>query len=143
MSFQKMKAALQEHGWYVAWAHPCCQTCAWHEVPFHHPDGPNKGKELDFDKLLFNHEQDCSLDCEYDEEEDEYILPEGMTRDDYCTFPTYKPEQTSGSYFCFNGEGAALQNMIDAIPIIESTGCKVNWNLQPDTRIYIEWIIEL
>jgi len=143
MTFQRMKTALQEQGWYVAWAHPCCQTCAWQEIPYEHPDGPYQGKELDWDKLLFNHEQDCNMECEYDEEANEYILPEGMTRDDYCTFPTYKPEQTTGSLFCFNGEGPALQNLIDAIPIIESSGCKVHWNQHPNARIYIEWEKEI
>ena len=71
-NFYKLKQRLQEQGWYVAWAHPCCQTCAWQEVPYEHPDGPNEGKELDWNKLLFNHEQDCNMECEYDEENDEY-----------------------------------------------------------------------
>lgn len=139
MSFQRMKDLLQEQGWYVAWAHPCCQTCAWQEVPFEHPDGPRQGQEIDFDKLLFNHEQDCNMECPYDEEKDEYILPEGMTRDDYCTFPTYKPEETNGSLFCFNGQDKGLQNLIDAVELIESAGCKVEWNKRPDSRIYIHW----
>lgn len=139
MSFQKLKDVLQEQGWYVAWAHPCCQTCAWQEVPFEHPDGPNIGKQIDFDKLLFNHEQDCSIDCKYDEEKDEYILPEGMTKDDYCVIPTYKPEHTSGSLFCFNGSEQGLKNLVDAIPLIESADCKVYWNGKANTRIRIDW----
>lgn len=139
MSFQKLKDVLQEQGWYVAWAHPCCQTCAWQEVPYEHPDGPNIGKRIDSDKLLFNHEQDCSLDCDYDEEKDEYILPEGMTRDDYCVIPTHKPEQTSGSLFCFNSSEQGLKNLVDAIPLIESAGCKVYWNQKANTRIRIDW----
>ena len=139
MSFQQMKTALQEQGWYVAWAHPCCQTCAWQEVPYEHPDGPYQGQEINPNKVLFNHEQDCSMDCKYDEEADEYILPEGMTRDDYCTFPTHKPEETTGSHFCFNGDEEGVSQLINAIPIIESTGCIVEWNKKGNTRVYIGW----
>lgn len=139
MSFQKMKDALQAQGWYVAWAHPCCQTCAWQEIPASHPDGPYEGQDINFDKLLFNHEQDCQMDCEYNEEKGEYVLPEGMTHDDYCTFPTYIPEHTKGSYFCFNGQDNGLQNLIDALPIIKSAGCQIDWNQKSDSRIFIRW----
>lgn len=138
-NFYKLKQRLQEQGWYVAWAHPCCQTCAWQEVPYEHPDGPNQGKELDSNKLLFNHEQDCNMECEYDEENDEYILPDGMTRDDYCTFPTFKPEQTSGSLFCFNGDEQGVKNLIEVLPIIEECGCTWGWNKAGNSRIYIGW----
>lgn len=138
-NFYKLKQRLQEQGWYVAWAHPCCQTCAWQEVPYEHPDGPNVGKELDWNKLLFNHEQDCNMECEYDEENDEYILPDGMTKDDYCTFPTYKPEQTSGSLFCFNGDEQGVKNLIEVLPIIEESGCTWSWNKTGNARIYIGW----
>ena len=138
-NFYKLKQRLQEQGWYVAWAHPCCQTCAWQEVPYEHPDGPNAGKELDWNKLLFNHEQDCNMECEYDEENDDYILPDGMTKDDYCTFPTYKPEQTSGSLFCFNGDEQGVKNLIEVLPIIEESGCTWSWNKTGNARIYIGW----
>lgn len=138
-AFYRMKAALQYQGWYVAWAHPCCQTCAWDEVPFQHPDGPQQGQKVNFDRLLFNHEQDCNRECEYDEELDEYILPEGMTRDDYAVFPTFKPEETSGSLFCFSGDEAGVKNLVDAIPVIESTGCYVRWSQTGNQRIYIGW----
>lgn len=138
-NFYKLKQRLQEQGWYVAWAHPCCQTCAWQEVPYEHPDGPNEGKELDWNKLLFNHEQDCNMECEYDEENDEYILPDGMTKDDYCTFPTYKPEQTSGSLFCFNGDEQGVKNLLEVLPIIEESGCTWSWNKTGNARIYIGW----
>lgn len=137
--YYRMKAALQEQGWYVAWAHPCCQTCAWHEVPFQHPDGPRQGQDVDFDLLLFNHEQDCNIECDYDEEADEYILPEGMTRDDYCVYPTYKPEQTEGSLFSFSGDEAGVQKLVNMIPVIESTGWYVRWNQTGNTRIFIGW----
>ena len=138
-NFYKLKQRLQEQGWYVAWAHPCCQTCAWQEVPYEHPDGPNEGNKLDWNKLLFNHEQDCNMECEYDEENDEYILPDGMTKDDYCTFPTYKPEQTSGSLFCFNGDEQGVKNLIEVLPIIEESGCTWSWNKTGNARIYIGW----
>jgi len=138
-NFYKLKQRLQEQGWYVAWAHPCCQTCAWQEVPYEHPDGPNEGNKLDWNKLLFNHEQDCNMECEYDDEKDEYILPDGMTKDDYCTFPTHKPEQTTGSLFCFNGDEQGVKNLIEVLPIIEESGCTWSWNKTGNARIYIGW----
>lgn len=137
--FAVMKNLLQEQGWYVGWALPCCQTCAWQEVPYEHIDGPFKGQRIDSNKILFNHEQDCQMNCEYDESKDEYILPEGMTRDDYCTIPAFKFQDTKGSLFCFNSDELGLKNLIDAIPVIKSSGCTVEWNKQPNTRIYIGW----
>ena len=105
MSFSKMQEALRAEGWFVEWAMPCCQTCAWSEIPFEHESGPFKGKEVDFDKVLMNHEQDCEIDCmdecetcdgdgmidnpDYDDDEDaeQYIecddcFGEGCIRDD-------------------------------------------------------------
>jgi len=56
--FDIIQEKLQAEGWYVGWSLPCCQTCAWGCVPFEHKTGPFKGQEVDFDKVLFNHEQD-------------------------------------------------------------------------------------
>ena len=137
--FRNLQQNLQKEGWYVGWALPCCQTCAWQEIPYQHEEGVFKGQSIDLSKVLFNHEQDCSMDCEYDEEKDEYVLPEGMTKDDYSTFPCHKPEQTNGSLFCFSGDDKGLQNLIDILPMIKESGCKVRWNKSANTRIYIYW----
>lgn len=56
--FRKMQEALREHGWYVGWNLPCCQTCAWAELPYEFEDG----SEIDFSKVLFNHSQDCEFE---------------------------------------------------------------------------------
>ena len=68
---------LREEGWYCGWAHYCCQTCAWMDVPdYFDPqydkdgyliredkDGnPIEYKDVDLNKVLFNHSQDCQYD---------------------------------------------------------------------------------
>jgi hypothetical protein len=137
--FDTLKDRLQEHGWYLGWALPCCQSCAWMELPMEHKDGPFKGQEVDYDKVLFNHEQDCLLDCEYDEENEKYILPEGMTRDDYSVFPHTTPEQQTNSLFCFSGEEVGIENLKKILPVIEAAGCRYDWSGSPNSRIEIDW----
>lgn len=77
MSFARMQEALRAIGWYVEWNRPCCQSCAWAEVPDKHEVGPFKGQEIDLSKVLFNHSQDCEI---YDENEEECssCLGDGM-----------------------------------------------------------------
>jgi len=139
--FYRLKERLQQEGWYIGWALPCCQTCAWQELPYEHEEGPFKGETLDWTKLLFSHEQDCMVDYEYDETNDVRIFPDGKTEDDYdcVTFPHYKPEETSGSLFCFNGDDEGIKNLINIIPLIEECGCKIQWNKSGDSRPYINW----
>ncbi len=137
--FRKMQQQLQEAGWYVAWALPCCQSCAWESIPLEHEDGPFKGQDIDLDRVLFNHEQDCQLECEYDEEADKYILPEGMTEDDYSTFPHTTPEEQSSSLFSFSATEQGVKNLISVLPIIKEAGCTVRWNKNPNSRIQIIW----
>jgi hypothetical protein len=74
--FEKMKSALQAEGWFVGWNLPCCQSCAWSEVPYEHEEGPFEGQEVDFSKVLFNHSQDCEVYV--DDEECEMCDGEGM-----------------------------------------------------------------
>jgi len=70
MSFESLKTRLREEGWFVEWNMPCCQSCAWAELPYEFDDGT----EIDFDKVLFNHSQDCEIELdppEFDSEEEE------------------------------------------------------------------------
>jgi len=137
--FNILKERLQEHGWYLGWALPCCQTCAWMELPGEHPDGPFKDQDIDYDKVLFNHEQDCQLECEYDDEKQEYILPEGVTKGDYSVFPHTTTEQQTDSLFCFSGENVGIANLKMILPVIEQAGCTYEWNGNPQSRIHIDW----
>lgn len=137
--FAKLKERLQHEGWYVGWALPCCQTCAWQEVPYEHEEGPFTGELVNIHKVLFSHEQDCQLDVEYDNEKDEYILPDGYTKDDYCTFPHYRPNETNGSLFCFAGDDEGVKNLIEVLPLILESGCKIEWNKTGNMRPYISW----
>jgi len=137
--FNKLKEILQSEGWYVGWALPCCQTCAWEELPLFHEDGPFEGKEIEIHKVLFSHEQDCQLDVYFDEIKEEYILPDGYTKDDYSTFPHYRPHETNGSLFCFAGDDEGVKNLIEVLPLIEKSGCKIVWNQTGNMRPYISW----
>ena len=58
---EKLFERLRQDGWYCGWGLACCQSCAWDDVPFEHEVGPFKGESIDFDKCLFNHEQDCEM----------------------------------------------------------------------------------
>jgi len=40
MSFAKLQTRLREDGWFVEWNMPCCQSCAWGDVPDVHQVGP-------------------------------------------------------------------------------------------------------
>ena len=62
--FRKMQERLIAEGWFVGWNMPCCQSCAWSEVPYKHEEGPFEGKEVDLSKVLFNHSQDCQIDSD-------------------------------------------------------------------------------
>jgi hypothetical protein len=83
MSFAKLKERLEQEGWYVGWNHYCCQSCGWMDVPSYlnaryDEDGyvvhPETGEEVDYktrnelyqevdlNKVLFNHSQDCEYD---------------------------------------------------------------------------------
>lgn len=56
--FRRLQERLREEGWYVGWNLPCCQSCAWGELPYEFEDGT----DIDFSKVLFNHSQDCEFD---------------------------------------------------------------------------------
>jgi hypothetical protein len=79
--FRRLQERLKEEGWYLGWNHYCCQTCAWMDVPDYFDAQYDKDgyliredkdgneieyKEVDLNKVLFNHSQDCQY--ELDEE---------------------------------------------------------------------------
>lgn len=134
MSFAKMQEALRAEGWFVEWNMPCCQTCAWAEVPDKHLVGPFKGQEIDLEKVLFNHSQDCEIDdgnemecssCEgdgmiessdYDDTEPDEDGNEQYVECDYCagegylrgTFDTnelgFEPDTSVSGFACMPPE---------------------------------------
>jgi len=140
--FEVLQDRLREEGWYVEWALPCCQSCAWAEVPFEHEVGPLSGEEVNLDKVLFNHEQDCEDDSvEYDEDADVYLSASGEPIDEseFSQVPHVMYTEMDGSYFCFSGVEKGVQNLIDVLPIIEECGCSYTWSKTGETRIYISW----
>ena len=80
MSFARMQETLRAEGWFVEWNMPCCQSCAWGDVPDVHQVGPFKGQDVDLSKVLFNHSQDCEV-ADRSEEECEYCDGTGFTED--------------------------------------------------------------
>lgn len=151
MSFARLQERLREEGWFVQWKMPCCQTCAWAELPFEHPEGPFEGKEIDFSKVLFNHEQDCEADDEYDvcgecmgegeiDDGDESIYCEACDGSGEIYEPRYlEAHEASGSMFCFDGNKKGTQNLVDILPLIEESGCSWHWDKSGTTRIEISW----
>lgn len=155
--FEKLKARLREEGWYVGWNLPCCQSCAWADLPFEFEDGT----EVDLEKVLFNHSQDCEVyiegeecpDCEgegYDEELEDCMtcfgtgeVEEGFDPANYDTsvsgFICETPDTQDSSYFCFSGSKEGVANLNSILPIIEECGCKIYWDGTGDTRPEISW----
>jgi len=159
--FRKLQQRLREEGWYVGWNLPCCQSCAWGELPYEFEDGT----EVDFAKVLFNHSQDCEVYLEGDEcyacdgegwneetEEDcEFCSGRGETyvdfdEDEYDTsvsgFICNSPEQQDESTFCFDGSKEGVKNLKAILPIIEECGCSWTWNQKGDQRIEISWEVD-
>jgi len=155
--FEKLKARLREEGWYVGWNLPCCQSCAWSELPYEFEDGT----EVDFAKVLFNHSQDCEVyiegeecpDCEgegYDENDEECMtcfgkgeVDENFDPANYDTsvggFICETPDTQDSSYFCFDGSKEGVENLNSILHIIEECGCKIYWDGTGDTRPEISW----
>ena len=161
MSFSVMAERLRKEGWFVAWNLPCCQTCAWSELSWLE-DPPE-----DMSKVLFNHSQDCEVYLS--DEECSYCDGEGVTEgatgelDEDCMecrgtgytdfgerdhneydtsvggFVCNYPEQQDGSSFCFDGSEEGVENLKAIIPIIEESGCKIQWSGKGEQRPYISW----
>lgn len=171
--FRKLQQRLREEGWYVGWNLPCCQTCAWAEIPMnldtvYGEDGyvvSESDEEVDLNKVLFNHSQDCEvdLDCGEDcptccgegcllEEDDDVTCPacggsgshvEGLNLEHFDTsvsgFICNTPEEQDGSYFCFSGDKTGVANLKAILPIIEECGCKIQWDGTGKNRPLITW----
>ena len=150
--FRKMQERLTEEGWFVGWNLPCCQSCAWSEVPL----------EADLSKVLFNHSQDCEVyvegeecpACEgegYDLDTDEDCTEcygQGEIQEDFDPsgydtsvhgFICNSPEQQNSSVFCFDGSKEGVENFKAIMPIIEECGVEINWNGSGDSRIELSW----
>ena len=138
---EKLFDRLRQEGWYCGWAHICCSSCAWMDVPDYHESGPFKEESVNFDKCLFNHEQDCCIEeDEFDSEEEEEAYYEMLDNyDGEGTMPTYTQNEIFDSCFCFSGDKAGVKNLKAILPIIEEMGCTYNWNGKGDTRISIDW----
>jgi len=163
-SFRKLQKRLQEEGWYVGWNEPCCQSCAWGCLPYEHEEGPRIGEDIDFDKVLFNHSQDCEVfiegnECEACEgdgvDEDDNDCPicyglgeidDGFDISQYDTsvegFICQSPEQQESSLFCFSGGKEGVENLKAILPIIKECGCDYYWDETGDSRIDISWSLD-
>ena len=157
--FRKLQDRLRIEGWYVGWNLPCCQSCAWAELPYEFEDGT----EIDFAKVLFNHSQDCEIDhdyedcdaCEgdgfYDDAECGYCDGEGFKKiledidfepdNSVPGFTCAPPEHQSYSMFCFSGDRKGVANLKKILPIIEECGCSWSWDKKKTSRIEISWEI--
>lgn len=129
-NFRKLQERLQQEGWYVGWALPCCQSCAWGSLPFEHEEGPFKGQDIDFNKVLFNHEQDCEVYPDWDSDTDDL---------EYDSLPHNSPEEQTSSMFCFSGDPEGVKNLTAILPLIEESGCTYGWSGTGDQRIEIAW----
>jgi len=163
MSFYRLQERLREEGWFVQWGMPCCQTCAWGDIPFEHEEGPFKGESVDLDKVLMNHEQDCEVymeedECDYcegegyDADTDEDCAEcggEGYIRREedigegkwFHTMYCMTPDKQDSSYFMFANSKEGIENLNAILPIIEESGCSYHWNGSGDSRIEVSWPI--
>ena len=146
MSFSRLQSRLREEGWFVGWNLPCCQSCAWWDVP----------DDADDNKVLFNHSQDCEVDHDYEDcvlcegdgcDECEHegfkkiILAEGTFDTTVEGFVCNTPTQQFSSLFCFSGNKKGVKNLKSILPIIEECGCTYDWDETGKTRIEISWPI--
>jgi len=153
---EKLFDRLRKEGWYCGWAHYCCTSCAWDDVPDYHDakydeegylitedaDGNEiEYKSVDLRKVLFNHEQDCAIEPdEFEDEDEEEAYYEMLDNyDGEGTMPTHTPNEIFESCFCFAGDKEGVKNLKSILPIIEEMGCTYHWNGKGDTRISIDW----
>ena len=163
--FRKMQERLREEGWYVGWNEPCCQSCAWADLPYMLDE--EKDIKVDFSKVLFNHSQDCEVyiesgeechvcfgDGEIEDEDGDWMecpecfgageIEEGLDASEYDTsvsgFMCHTPEQQTDSYFCFDGSKEGVENFKAIIPIIEECGVSIDsFDESGKTRISLSW----
>lgn len=175
--FRKLQERLKELGWYLGWNEPCCQSCAWGSLPDYldaeyddnghlirtHPETGQEMswaeidkvyREIDLDKVLFNHSQDCEVDYDFEDCEQcqgggceacefegaiKVLSEEGEFDRSVGGFICHTPEQQSSSMFCFSGDSKGVQNLKEILPIIEECGCDWNWDKTGKSRITISW----
>lgn len=168
--FRILQQRLREEGWYVDWNLPCCQSCAWDAVPTYFDSVYDKegylvshsDQEVDLDKVLFNHSQDCEVECDWvtclncggegeiDDEictecDGECDIKQVPEDDDYditqadIGFVCLTPEQQTSSMFCFAGDAKGVENLKAILPIIEECGCTWHWDQTGKQRIEISW----
>jgi len=152
--FEELREALHKEGWYIEWGLPCCQSCAWDHIPMRHEEGPFKGKDVNYDKVLFNHEQNCQIDLGDVECPD--CKGEGLGADQdlcetcdglgydyeipvddrvYDTYPHYNYHEVNKSHFAF-GKAKELKEILS---VIEECGFEWNWNKTDKQRIELKW----
>jgi hypothetical protein len=151
---EKLFDRLREEGWYCGWAHTCCQSCAWMDVPDYFDAKYDKDgyliredkdgneieyEEVDLSKVLFNHEQDCCIDEEdwEGDEDDYYDMLENYDGDG--TMPTFTSDQITDSTFCFDGSKEGVENLKAILPIIEECDCEIHWDGTGGMRPTIRW----
>ena len=167
--FRKMQERLREEGWYVGWNEPCCQSCAWGDLPYMLDE--DKDIKVDLSKVLFNHSQDCEVYLEGeecpechgegmievdsdDDDDDDWMdcewcggageIEEGFDASEYDTsvsgFVCQSPEQQNSSYFCFDGSKEGVENFKAIMPIIEECGVSIDsFDERGKTRIELSW----
>lgn len=168
MSFAKMQEALRAEGWFVEWNMPCCQSCAWGEVEHDDLSKVlfNHSQDCEIDD---GNEMECSScggdgmveSFDYDDTEPDEDGNEQYVECDYCAgegylrgsfedldyepdvsvsgFACMPPTACDGSMFCFDGSDEGVANFKAIIPLIEASGCEVNWNGSGKTRPDISW----
>ena len=168
MSFAKMQEALRAEGWFVEWNMPCCQSCAWAEVEHDDLSKVlfNHSQDCEIDD---GNEMECSScegdgmveSSDYDDTEPDEDGNEQYVECDYCAgegylrgsfedldyepdvsvsgFACMPPTACDGSMFCFDGSDEGVANFKAVIPLIEASGCEVNWNGSGNARPDISW----
>lgn len=164
MSYVAMKQALESEGWVVEYNYWCCQSCGWTAIQ----DRCSRNEAIDPNKVLFCHEQDVcvekdiecpncygdaeiEVDCHSCEsvygDVDEDCHECGGTGFytnlcDECdgTGRIYEdepvdPAEIEGTHFAM-GDAEEFQKVL---PLIENSGCTVEWNGTQEQRPYINF----
>ena len=167
MSFQVMAERLRKEGWFVEWNLPCCQTCAWSELSWLEDPPEDMSKVLfnhSQDCEVQGTEEECSEcdgegevknpDYEWTHDVEEWMdcmecrgtgyadfgdVDTGEYDTSIGGFICHYPDQIDGSTFCFDGSPEGVENLKAIIPIIEESGCKIQWSGSGEQRPYISW----
>lgn len=152
--FARLKARLEQDGWYVGWAQGQSQSDGWALIPTHFPaEHPHANQAVDLDKILFNTEQDCLCEAGSDDEPPE--LPDGLSDEEQkdwweTVYDVWfennlnaefigNSENLVSSLFCFSTSENGMKNLKTAISFIEECGIYYNWSNNSEDRIEIIW----